>query len=321
MNASSTSPRPRILLIGATGQVGRALLRTLPHVGTVVATARTSDKIVGAASALALDVTDLAALRQVVRDLRPSIVVNAAAYTAVDRAETEQDAAALVNGVVPGVLAEEARAIGAALVHYSTDYVFDGSGTRPWREEDRPAPLNAYGRTKFAGEESIRASGAAHLILRISWIYAAHGANFVRSMLRLGGERSELRVVDDQIGAPTSAACVASATAQIVARAAAAPVKFFDKQGGTVHLASAGETSWHGFATEIIRQARAAGLPLAVEQIVPIPTNEYPTPARRPLNSRLDSTLAAERFDVRLPDWRSALAAAFPAIAIANRKT
>jgi dTDP-4-dehydrorhamnose reductase len=320
VTTSENSP-PRILLIGASGQVGRELLRTLSRVGSLVATTRRADETTGPVATIALDVTNLTALRQVVRDVRPAIVINAAAYTAVDRAETEQDAAALVNGVVPGVLADEARSVGAALVHYSTDYVFDGSGTRPWREDDPPAPLNAYGRTKLAGEEAVRASGAAHLILRISWIYAAYGANFVRSMLRLGAERSELRVVDDQVGAPTSAACVAAATAQIVARSAATPVEYFHDHGGTIHLACAGETSWHGFATEIFRQARTAKLPIAVERIVPIPTSEYPTPARRPLNSRLDGARAAERFDVRLPDWRAALAAAFPAIAIANRNT
>lgn len=293
----------------------------LSRLGPLVATARAPGQTAEAGATIGLDVTDLAALRQVVRDVRPSIVINAAAYTAVDRAETEQDTASQVNGVVPGVLAEEARAIGAALVHFSTDYVFDGSGTRPWREDDLVGPLNMYGRTKLQGEEAIRASGAAHLILRISWIYAPHGANFVRTMLKRGRERAELRVVDDQIGAPTPASCVAAATAQIVARASAGPVEFFNEQGGTVHLPCAGETSWHGFAEEIFRLARAAGLPLIVEHVTPIPTSEYPTPARRPLNSRLDGARAAERFDVRLPDWRTALAAAFPAIVIANRKT
>jgi dTDP-4-dehydrorhamnose reductase len=305
---------PRVLLVGATGQVGRELLRALAVVGPVFATARPPGAFAGTAHPRILDVTDLDAVRRTVREVRPAIIVNAAAYTAVDRAESETDLAMLVNGIMPGVLAEEARAIGAALVHYSTDYVFDGSGTRPWREDDATNPLNVYGRTKLAGEMAIRAAGAAHIILRISWIYAAHGHNFVRTMLKLASERMELRVVADQVGGPTPAAVVAAATAEILRLAGGSPDEFFRERGGTFHLPVAGETSWHGFAEEIFRLARAAGLSLRVERVLPIATAEYQTSARRPLNSRLDGGRVRERFNIALPDWWAALATEFPAI-------
>jgi dTDP-4-dehydrorhamnose reductase len=305
---------PRILLVGATGQVGRELLRTLAPVGPVFATARSPGAFAGTAQRLILDVTDLDAVRRTVREVRPAIIVNAAAYTAVDRAESEPDLAMLVNGIMPGMLAEEARAAGTALVHYSTDYVFDGGGTRPWREDDVTNPLNAYGRTKLAGEEAIRAAGVAHVILRISWIYAAHGHNFVRTMLKLASERTELRVVADQVGGPTPAAAVATTTAEILRLAGDSPAEFLREHGGTFHLPVAGETSWHGFAEEIFRLAGAAGLSLRVERVLPITTAEYPTPARRPLNSRLDGWRVRERFGLALPDWRAALAAEFPKI-------
>jgi len=304
----------RILVVGATGQVGRELLGVLAPLGELIATARTPTNFTAAVPCRRLDVTDLDAVRRTVREVRPTVIVNAVAYTAVDFAESETELAMTINGVVPGVLAEEARRIDAAVVHYSTDYVFDGSGTRAWREEDRPHPLNAYGRTKLAGEEAIRASGAAHAILRISWIYAAHGQNFVKTMLKLGGERTELRVVDDQIGSPTPAALVAAATSHVLSQASESPAALLRERGGTIHVPCAGETSWHGFAEEIFRLARAAGLPLRVQRVVPITTADFPTPARRPHNSRLDGTLAAERFGLRLPDWRAALAAEFPAI-------
>jgi len=302
---------PRILLTGATGQIGRELLPALAPLGELVATARACAP--GMAKCRTLDVTDFAAARQMVRDVQPDVIVNAAAYTAVDRAESEQEQAMTVNGIAPGVLAEEARRVDALLVHYSTDYVFDGHGTRPWREGDVPSPLSVYGKTKLAGEEAIRTSGARHLILRISWIYAAHGKNFVKTMLRLGGEQAELRIVDDQIGAPTPASLVAAATAHILRAAGASPETLPDR-GCITHVACAGETSWRGFAEEIFRLARTAGVPIAAKRVAPITTAEYPTPARRPLNSRLDCTLVAERFGLRLPNWRAALAAEFPAI-------
>ena len=303
---------PRILLTGATGQVGRELLPALAPLGELVATARS--RAPGTADWAVLDVTDVEALRKTVRDLQPDVIVNAAAYTAVDRAESEPNEALAANGIAPGVLADEARRIDAWLVHYSTDYVFDGRGARPWREEDAPAPLSVYGKTKLAGEEAIRASGARHLILRISWIYAAHGKNFVTTMLRLAAEKTELRVVDDQIGAPTPASLVAAATAHVLRTANGSPGALAANRGGIIHLACAGETSWRGFAEEIFRLARVAGLPLAVKHVAPITTAEYPTPARRPLNSRLDCARAAARFGLRLSDWREALAAEFPAI-------
>ncbi len=317
---TKTAPPPGILLLGATGQVGRELLRTVGRLGPVTATARTSSELAGARTVIPLDVTDLDALRLTVRAARPSIIVNAAAYTAVDRAETETDLAATINGVVPGVLAEEACAMRRGI-----GTLFDRLRLRrrwhaPWRETDATNPLNAYGRTKLAGEEAIRASSAAQLILRISWIYAAHGHNFVRTMLKLGSERTELRVVADQIGAPTPAAQVAAATTEILELAAAAPAEFLRERGGTFHLPCAGETNWHGFAEEIFRLGHAAGLPLRVEHLLPITTADYPTPARRPQNSRLDGRLAEQGYGIRLPEWRAALAAEFPSIVAALRE-
>jgi dTDP-4-dehydrorhamnose reductase len=262
----------------------------------------------------ALDITDITAVRQMVRDVQPTVIVNPAAYTAVDRAESEPQQAMVANGTAPRVLAEEARRVDALLLHYSTDYVFDGHGTQPWRESDVPCPLSVYGKTKLAGEEAIRNSGARHIVLRISWIYAAHGKNFVKTMLRLGSEKAELKIVDDQIGAPTPASLVAAATADILRRAEGSPGDWASDRGGIVHLSSAGETSWRDFAEEIFRLARAASVPLEVARVVPIATAEFATAARRPLNSRLDCTRLDERFGLRLPDWRDALAAAFPAI-------
>ncbi len=310
-------PSERLLIVGATGQVGRALMSACSAWPEIFVTARNPVDAPATIRCLSLDAADVHAVRSVVREVRPTTIINAAAYTAVDRAESEPDLAMTVNAALPGVLAEEARRIAAAVIHYSTDYVFDGSGTRPWREDDAVGPLNAYGRSKLAGEQAIQASGAAHLILRISWIYAPQGQNFVRTMLRLGRERSELRVVADQWGAPTPAALVAQATAQVLAAAGNSPTTFFAEQGGIVHLPCAGETSWHGFAKEIFRLAKNAGLPLRVERVTPIATAEYPTPAARPLNSRLDGTRAKERYGIRLPDWKAALAAEFPQIVVA----
>lgn len=307
----------RLLLIGVTGQVGRALTSACVAWPEVIATARNPANAPAETRCLQLEVSDLDAVRTVVRDVRPTAIINAAAYTAVDRAESESEVAMTVNAGMPGVLAEEAERVGAALIHFSTDYVFDGSGTRPWREEDVTQPLSVYGRSKLAGEQAIRNSGAAHLILRISWIYAPRGQNFVRTMLKLGCERTELRVVADQCGAPTPASCVAQATAKILTQAGDSPAEFFQTRGGIVHLPCAGETTWHAFAEEVFRRARVAGVPLRVERVTPIATAEYPTPAVRPLNSRLDGTRAYEKFGVRLPDWKAALAAEFPHIVAA----
>ncbi|HEY1599119.1 MAG TPA: dTDP-4-dehydrorhamnose reductase [Pirellulales bacterium] len=314
----------RILIIGSTGQVGRELLAALAPLGSVIATARAPELTRGVTPCRALDVTDLEAVRATVREVSPTVIVNAAAYTAVDRAETETELATIINAIVPGILADEARQLGCALVHYSTDYVFDGSGTRPWRENDTPHPLGAYGRTKLAGEAAVRAAGAAHVILRVSWIYAAHGQNFVKTMLKLAADRTELRVVADQCGAPTPASLVASATAHILKQSAlqhgaGSPADAFRERGGTYHVPCAGETNWHEFAEEIFRQARIHNVPLKIERVLPIATADYPTPAQRPHNSRLDGTRAFEQFGLRLPDWRAALAAEFPAIAASFR--
>jgi dTDP-4-dehydrorhamnose reductase len=305
--AAAGPRRVRILLLGPTGQVGWELARTLQTLGEVVAAGRGT----GAAGP-ACDLGRPEELRRVVAEVRPRLIVNAAAYTAVDQAESEPDLAMAVNGVAPGVLAEEARRIGAALVHYSTDYVFDGTGSAPWRETDPVGPPNTYGRTKLAGEAAIQTAGAAHLILRTSWVYGLHGVNFVKTMLRAGREREVLRVVDDQVGAPTSARVIADATGQILAQGLRDLPGFFQQSGGIVHLACGGESSWHAFALRIFELARARGLPLAIKTVQPIPGAEYPTPARRPSNSRLDCRRLFERFGLTPPDWQVALEQSFP---------
>ena len=305
---SQQADRPRILLVGAQGQVGWELLRTLAPLGNVVATARRTDSQAPELPACRpLDLTDALAIRSLVREVRPALVVNAAAYTAVDRAEQEPALAEAINSDAPGVLATEAAQLGAALVHYSTDYVFDGQGQQPHREDDPTGPLGVYGRTKLAGEERIRASGAAHLILRTSWVFAPRGHNFVRTMLRLGSERRELKVVCDQVGAPTSAAVLADLTARILGQARSSFAAFLAERGGTVHACCAGETNWHALAEEIFCRARALGWPLVVERVDAIATAAYPTPARRPLNSRLDTSRLAERFGLSAPPWPVAL--------------
>ena len=212
-----------------------------------------------------------------------------------------------VNGVAPGILAEEAKRLGSGLVHYSTDYVFDGSGDHPWREDDTPAPINTYGKTKLSGEQAIGAGGAGHLILRISWVHGVHGANFVKTMLRLGGQRPELSIVSDQVGAPTSARVIADVTAQILAQCHSDTAGDLKERGGKLHLTCRGETNWHDYALEIFRQARERGLQLAVAQVKPISTSAYPVPAKRPLNSRMCCDKLAERFHLTPPDWQTAL--------------
>jgi dTDP-4-dehydrorhamnose reductase len=242
-------------------------------------------------------------LAQVVRHLRPDVIVNAAAYTAVDQAESEPDLAQAVNAESPGVLAREAAQLGAWLVHYGTDYVFDGSGDAP-RDEDAPTgPLSVYGRTKLDGEQRIRASGCRHLILRTSWVYAARGGNFALTMLRLAAERERLTVVADQVGAPTSAELLADVTAHVLRAAIRRP-----ELGGTYHVAADGETSWHAYATFVIEWARARGLPLKVQTVEPVPTSAWPAAARRPLNSRLDTRKLRRTFDLVLPSWQAGVA-------------
>ncbi|MCK5623860.1 MAG: dTDP-4-dehydrorhamnose reductase, partial [Alphaproteobacteria bacterium] len=267
-----------ILLLGANGQVGWELRRALAPLGPVRALERAE-----------ADLADPDALSRAVRETAPSLIVNAAAYTAVDRAEEDEALARTINADAPGLLAEEAKRLGIALVHYSTDYVFDGVGELPAMESDLTDPLNAYGRTKLAGEAAIRDSGCAHLILRTSWVYSMRGANFLLTVRRLAGELEEMRIVADQTGAPTWARGIAGATALILARCGApAETGILAEKGGLYHLTASGETTWHGFADAIVEWLRATGQPVRCKQVHPIPTSDYPTPARRPANSLLD---------------------------------
>jgi dTDP-4-dehydrorhamnose reductase len=281
----------KILLLGKDGQVGWELQRALAPLGDVVAFGRGDG-----------DLREPDALATTVRAVAPHWLVNAAAYTAVDRAESEPDVAQYVNATAVGALARAARDASAWLVHFSSDYVFDGSGNRPWREGDPTGPLGAYGRSKLAGEELVRASGCRHLILRTSWVYAARGTNFVRTMLRLARERDTLRVVADQIGSPTGAELIADVTAHAIRRAATAP-----QLAGTYHLAAAGEASWNAVARHTIARARERGaqVRVAADAIQAIPSAAYPQAARRPLNSRLDTTKLRAAFDLTLPPWQT----------------
>jgi dTDP-4-dehydrorhamnose reductase len=308
----STPARPTILLIGPTGQVGWELSRSLLPLGNVIHAGRQTAGIAGTPTFISLDLANPRPIREVIRQVQPRLIVNAAAYTAVDKAETERDAAMAINGIAPGILAEEARHVQAALVHYSTDYIFDGSGETPWREDDPTGPLNHYGATKLAGEEALRSVDVPHLILRVSWVYGLHGANFVKTMLRLGGQRTELSIVDDQIGAPTSARVIADITAQILAQAGGDWHGFLQQHGGAVHLACQGCTSWHGFAARIFELARQQDMPLAVRSLRPIHTSDYPTPARRPLNSRMNCQRLLQRFGLQAPSWEAALEQSLP---------
>lgn len=284
----------RILLLGKNGQVGWELQRALAPLGALIALDRNGDtNFVG-------DLTYSQALRDTVRRIAPDIIVNAAAYTAVDRAETEVDLATTINTDAVRILAEEAKTLNALFVHYSTDYVFPGSGHMPWKETDATAPLSIYGKTKHAGEEAILASGCGHLIFRTSWVFAARGHNFMKTMLRLGQDRPQLSVVCDQIGAPTGAELIADVTAHAIRSVALDPTK-----AGIYHLAASGETSWHGFAEFIFAAAKDMGMSLAVQAVAPIPTAEYPTPATRPLNSRLDTSKITTAFGLTMPAWQN----------------
>ena len=283
----------KLLLFGKGGQLGWELQRSLAPLGEVVALDFDSSDLCGS-------FTDLEGLARTVRLVKPDVIVNAAAHTAVDRAETEPELARTINALAPAVLAREASTLGAWLVHYSTDYVFDGRGSRAWVESDAPAPLSVYGRTKLEGEIAVAAT-PRHLIFRTSWVYAARGGNFARTMLRLARERERLTVIADQIGAPTSAELLADCSAHAIRAVAAAP-----QLAGLYHLVAAGETSWHGYACHVLARARARGqiLKAGPEQVVPIPTSAYPTPARRPLNSRLNTARLSATFGLHLPDWR-----------------
>lgn len=284
----------KILLLGKSGQVGWELQRALIPLGELVALDREGE------NGLCGDLADLDGLRKTIRSLQPDVIVNAAAYTAVDQAESEPELACLINALAPQVMAEEMRTLNGWLVHYSTDYVFDGSGTEPWSETDQPAPLNQYGQSKLQGELAIAQSGCQHLIFRTSWVYAARGKNFAKTMLRLAAEREQLNVIDDQIGAPTGAELLADVTAHALMQAIAQP-----QLSGLYHLAAAGQTSWCGYARYVIEQARGMGVKLTVQCIEPIPTTAYPTPATRPHNSKLDTHKLRQSFALQLPDWQN----------------
>jgi dTDP-4-dehydrorhamnose reductase len=288
----------KILLFGKTGQVGWELQRSLAPLGELVALDSASREMCG-------DFSDPAELARTVRKIAPDVIVNAAAYTAVDKAESEPELARTVNALAPGALAEEALRLGAWLVHYSTDYVFDGGGDQPWRETDATAPLNVYGATKLEGEQLIQQSGCSHLILRTSWVYAARGGNFIRTMLKLAQERDSLNVIDDQVGAPTGADLLADVTAHAIRAAQQQP-----EVAGLYHLVAGGEVSWHGYARFVIDYAARSGVDIKVapDAINAVPTSAFPTPARRPRNSRMDTAKLRQTFDLHLPDWRVGVA-------------
>lgn len=286
---------PRVLVTGAQGQLGRALCQSFAGSAEVIACDRN-----------ALDLSNPDSIRSRIRDVAPDVILNAGAYTAVDRAESEKEMAMAINGRAPGVLAEEARRSSALLIHYSTDYVFNGSKSTPWVEDDAPAPLSVYGATKLAGEEAIRSVNGRFLIFRTSWVYAPEGKNFLLTMLRLGKERDSLNVVDDQVGAPTTARELARATRTI---AEGIVTGKFDRQpewAGVYHMTCSGSTSWCGFARAIFERGTSL-LDGKMPKVNPIATSDYPTPAKRPLNSVLSNEKVQKRFGLQLADWKSAL--------------
>jgi dTDP-4-dehydrorhamnose reductase len=288
----------KFLLFGKGGQVGWELQRSLAPLGELIALDADSQQQCG-------DFTRLDDIAKTVRAVAPDVIVNAAAYTAVDKAESEPEQVRTINALAPGIIARESRKLGSWLIHYSTDYVFDGSGSKPWVETDPTGPVSIYGSTKLEGEEAIRASGCHHLIFRTSWVYAARGGNFAKTMLRLAQERKRLTVIDDQIGAPTGADLLADVTAHAIRTALQQP-----ELSGLYHLVAGGETSWHGYACFVLNLARQAGIELKVaeENVIPVPTSAFPLPARRPLNSRLDARNLQTTFDVHLPLWRTGVA-------------
>ncbi len=287
----------KILLLGKGGQVGWELQRSLALLGEVIALDFDSADFCG-------DFTNLAGLRETVRRILPSIIVNAGAHTAVDKAEGEPELVRTINALAPGVLAKEAREIGAWLVHYSTDYVFDGSGNKPWTELDSPAPLSVYGRTKLEGERLIQSSACKHLIFRTSWVYAARGGNFAKTILKLAQEREQLKVINDQTGAPTGAEMLADATAQALRLAALGSA---DRQdlSGLYHLAAGGQTTWYDYANFVLGEAKKnqPGMQFAAKEVMPVTTSAFQTAAKRPLNSRLHTGKIQSAFGLTLPHW------------------
>lgn len=285
----------KILLFGKNGQVGWELQRSLAPLGEVIALDSDSTEFCG-------DFTNMQGLIQTVRAIAPDIIVNAAAHTAVDKAESEPELVRTINALAPIMLAQEAKRLGAWLIHYSTDYVFDGSGDKPWLETNKTGPLNVYGSTKLEGEQFIQQSGCKHLIFRTSWVYAARGGNFAKTMLRLAKERDSLSVINDQIGAPTGADLLADITAHAIRTVQNKP-----ELSGLYHLVASGETSWHGYASLVIDFAQQAGISMWItpEDIQPVPTSAYNTPAVRPLNSRLDTTKLQNAFGLHLPQWQT----------------
>ncbi len=306
--------KPTILLIGTNGQVGRELNSRLPRIAEVTPLDRQR-----------LDLTQPEEIRRAIRALHPAFIVNAAAYTAVDKAESEESLARAINAEAPAVMAEEAKKIGASLIHFSTDYVFDGSKISPYVEDDPPNPQNVYGRTKLEGERAIQASGAAHLIFRTAWVYATEGRNFLLTILRFATQREELRIVRDQIGAPTLSSEIATATTNILAQVRDNEHRSFSLAdlSGIYHMTAGGETSWYDFATAILEEAAASpaaspwfaaatsSLPLIARRVIPIATKEYPTPARRPAYSVLSNARLNRTFSLQLPDWRKQLHSVF----------
>ncbi len=289
------SPAVRILITGREGQVGGELLRSLAHLGNITATSRAE-----------LDLSSKDSIHAAIRSVRPNLIVNAAAYTAVDKAEAEPELARRINSDAVAALAAEAKTIGAAMIHYSTDYVFDGAKPTPYVEDDPPGPLGVYGQTKLAGEQALAVAGIPYLVLRTSWVYGVRGKNFLLTILKLAAEKPELRIVADQVGAPTWSHDIATATAKIASRWVA---NSYHAQSGIYHLTSSGATSWHGFAAEALRIRSLAQPAKTFARLIPIPTAEYPTPATRPKNSRLNCTRIQNIFAVQLPKWEASLAA------------
>lgn len=282
----------KYLVFGVSGQVGSSLQD--------LARTQTAKEFMFCDRA-ACNLQDPASIQKIIRNVGPGVIINCAAYTAVDKAESEREQAMAINGHAPGIMAQTAHEIGALMVHYSTDYVFNGQGNRPWQENEATDPVNYYGATKLAGEKAVQEATPKHLILRTQWVYSHTGHNFLKTMLKLGADRPELKVVADQIGAPTSSAVIAKTTLDLIDRYRT------DKDLGIYNLACGGETSWHHFAEEIFRKAKTRGRPLAVERVLPIPSKDYPTPAVRPLNSRLDLTKIERQLGRSMPTWQNAL--------------